>query len=184
MALICAVNQAEGKVQRPVRSSEPQWYAAYTWANHEKRVADQFVERTVEHFLPTFESIRRWRDRRMRIQQPLFSGYIFVRLALQDRLRVLQVPSVVRLVSFNGQPAALSDQEIDTLRKSLIPELGALPHPYLRVGRRVRIVKGPLYGAEGVVVRKKNGFRFVLLMDLIMRAASVDVDAADIQAIP
>jgi len=184
MASICAANPVEGQVQRPVGYSEPQWYAAYTWANHEKRVADQFVERTVEHFLPTFESIRRWKDRRMRIRQPLFSGYIFVRLALQDRLRVLQVPSVVRLVSFNGQPAALSDQEIDTLRKSLIPELRALPHPYLKVGRRVRIVKGPLYGAEGVVVRKKNGFRFVLLMDLIMRAASVDVDAADIQAIP
>lgn len=184
MALICAVNPGEGYMQRPVAYSEPQWYAAYTWANHEKRVADQFVERRVEHFLPTFESIRRWKDRRMRIQQPLFSGYIFVRFALQDRLRVLQVPSVVRLVCFNGQPAALSDQEIDTLRKSLIPELRALPHPYLRVGRRVRIVKGPLCGAEGVVVRKKNSFRFVLLMDLIMRAASVEVDAADIQAIP
>ena len=63
MALICAVNQAEGKVQRPIGYSEPQWYAAYTWANHEKRVADQFVERTVEHFLPTFESIRRWSHR-------------------------------------------------------------------------------------------------------------------------
>jgi|SRR5882672_3312889 len=184
MAIFCAVKSGEGHVQWPVGYSEPQWYAAYTWANHEKRVADQFVERRVEHFLPTFESIRHWKDRRMRIQQPLFSGYIFVRLALQDRLRVLQVPSVVRLVSFNGRPAVLSDQEVDILRKSLIPELRALPHPYLKVGRRVRIVKGPLYGAEGVVVRKKNGFRFVLLMDLIMRAASVDVDAADIQAIP
>jgi transcription antitermination factor NusG len=184
MASDCAIHPGERHVQWHVGYSEPQWYAAYTWANHEKRVADQFVERRVEHFLPTFESVRRWKDRRMRIQQPLFSGYIFVRLALQDRLRVLQVPSVVRLVSFNGQPAALSDQEIDTLRKSLIPELRALPHPYLRVGRRVRIVKGPLYGAEGVVVRRKNGFRFVLLMDLIMRAASLEVDAADIQAIP
>lgn len=184
MPLNCEVNQAEGHVEWPVGHSEPHWYAAYTWANHEKRVADQFVERRVEHFLPTFESIRRWKDRRMRIQQPLFSGYIFVRLALQDRLRILQVPSVVRLVSFNGQPAPLSDQEIDTLQKSLIPELRALPHPYLKVGRRVRIVKGPLSGAEGVVVRRKNGLRFVLLMDLIMRAASVEVGAADIQAIP
>jgi transcription termination/antitermination protein NusG len=164
--------------------SEPLWYAAYTWANHEKRVADQFADRSVEHFLPTFESIRRWKDRKMRIQQPLFTGYIFVRLALKDRLRVLQVPSVVRLVGFNGQPAAVSDQEIDTLRKSMIPGLQALPHPYLRVGRRVRIVRGPLIGAEGVLVRRKNAIRFVLLMDLIMRAASVEVDAADIQPIP
>jgi transcription antitermination factor NusG len=168
----------------PVEYVEPRWYAVYTCANQEKRVADQFLQRRVEHFLPTFETIRRWKDRRMRIQQPLFSGYIFVRLALRDRLRVLQVSSVVRLVGFNGCPTPVSDHEIDTLRKSLIPELGALPHPYLRVGKRVRIVKGPLHGAEGVLVRKKNAFRFVLLMDMIMQAASVEVDASDIQAIP
>src|SRR5216684_2635732 len=96
----------------PAEYSEPRWYAVYTCVNQEKRVADQFALRRVEHFLPTFESIRRWKDRRVRIQQPLFSGYVFVRLALQDRLRVLQVPSVVRLVSFNGQPAPLSDKEI------------------------------------------------------------------------
>ena len=82
--------------------AEPAWYAVYTCANHEKRVADQFVQRSVEHFLPTFETIRRWKDRKMRIQQPLFPGYIFVRLLLRDRLRVLQVPSVVRLVGFGG----------------------------------------------------------------------------------
>ena len=172
-----------GPAQWPLVNSEPQWFAAYTWANHEKRVADQFVQRSVEHFLPTCETIRRWKDRKVRIQQPLFSGYIFVRLALRDRLQVLQVPSVVRLVGFNGCPAALSDQEIETLRKSLIPDLGALPHPYLKEGKRVRIVKGPLHGVEGILIRKKNAFRFVVSIDLIMRAASVEVDAADVERI-
>lgn len=167
-----------------VGDTRPAWYAAYTWANHEKRVADQFVQRNVEHFLPTFETVRHWKDRKVRIQQPLFPGYIFVRLALRERLKVLQVPSVVRLISFNGYPAALPSQEIETLRNSVLPEMGVAPHPYLKEGRKVRIVRGPLCGAEGILVRKKNAFRFVLLIDLIMRAVSVEVDAADIQAIP
>src|SRR5580704_794722 len=135
-----------GVTNWPAEYSEPRWYAAYTCVNQEKRVASQFSERHVEHFLPTFESVRRWKDRRVRMQRPLFPGYLFVRLALKDRLKILMVPSVVRLVGFNGGPVALSDTEIETMQTSLIPELGAMPHPYLAEGRKVRIINGPLIG--------------------------------------
>jgi transcription antitermination factor NusG len=167
----------------PVGDPAPAWYAAYTCANHEKKVAGQLAERDVEHYLPTFEAVRRWSDRSMRIQQPLFPGYVFVRLSLRERLRVLQVPSVVRLVGFNGSPAPLPDREIETLRRSLIAELGTSPHPYLKEGTKVRIVRGPLEGAEGILIRKKNIFRVVISIDLILRAASVEVDIADVQRI-
>src|SRR5271165_6388224 len=90
-----------------VQYCEVRWYAAYTSANHEKRVATQLKERAVEHFLPLYESVRRWKDRRMKLQMPLFPGYVFVRLALRDRLQVLQVPGVAKLVGFNGAPAEL-----------------------------------------------------------------------------
>src|SRR5437016_1067366 len=98
---------------------EPRWFAAYTSANHEKRVALQVAQRSVEHFLPVYESLRQWKDRRMRVELPLFPGYVFVRLALRDRLRVLQVPGVVRLVGFNGVPSPLPDGEIESLRLAL-----------------------------------------------------------------
>jgi transcription antitermination factor NusG len=164
----------------PLTDGESAWYAVYTCANHERRVADQLAERSVEHFLPTYESLRRWGARKMRIQQPLFPGYIFVRLVLRDRLRVLQVPSVVRLVGFGSQPAALSCREVESLRISLLPELRALPHPYLKRGKKVRIVNGPLEGTEGVLIRRKNAFRLVVSIDLITRAVSVEVDASDV----
>ncbi len=167
----------------PVEYAEPRWYAAYTCVNQEKRVASQFSERHVEHFLPTFESVRRWKDRSVRLQRPLFPGYLFVRLALKDRLKVLMVPSVVRLVGFNGGPVALSETEIETMQTSLIPELGAMPHKYLTEGRKVRIVNGPLIGTEGILIRKKNAFRVVVSIDLIMRAASVEIDATDLERI-
>src|SRR6266404_1332335 len=93
----------------PPGYSDQRWYAAYTCANHEKCVAAELKARAVEHFLPLYSSVRRWRDRRVRLDLPLFPGYVFLRLALRDKLRVLQIPSVVRLVGFNGQPAALAD---------------------------------------------------------------------------
>src|SRR6266566_3595754 len=100
-------------------SLEPHWYAAYTSANHEKRVAIQLGQRSVEHFLPTYESVRRWKDRRKKLELPLFPGYVFVRMALRQRLRVLQIPGVACLVGFGGQPAALATEEIEALRMGL-----------------------------------------------------------------
>jgi transcription antitermination factor NusG len=159
------------------------WYAVYTCANHEKQVASQFLERSIEHFLPLYESTRRWADRKKRIQLPLFDGYVFVRIALRDRLNVLRVPSVVKLVGFNGQPAAVSSGEMEFLKNTLLPELRAEPHPYLTAGRRVRIVRGALQGAEGILIRKKKASRVVVCMDLIARAASVEVESADLERI-
>src|SRR5258708_30399654 len=100
----------------PAESYEPHWYAAYTCAKHEKRVAEQFTERALENFLPQYESVRRWKDRRMKLQLPLFPGYLFVRLALRDRLRALETPSVVRLGGFKRRPTAPPDQKIEALR--------------------------------------------------------------------
>src|SRR5260370_3992395 len=92
------------------------WYAVYTCANHERRVAEQLRERCIEHFLPLCECERRWKDRRVTLQTPLFPGYIFVRVTLYDRLRVLQTPGIVHLVSFGGHPAPLPPEEIQAIQ--------------------------------------------------------------------
>lgn len=159
---------------------EPRWYAAYICANHEKRVAAELQARTVERFLPLYSSVRRWKDRRVNLELPLFPGYVFVRLALRDRLRVLQVPSVVQLVGFGGHPAALPNEEIEALRTGLGQSLNAQPHPFLKVGKRVRITNGPFAGLEGVLKRKKNSLRVVVSVELIQRSIVVDVDVADV----
>ena len=167
----------------PAEYLEPRWYAAYTSANHEKRVALQLGQRSVEHFLPLYASVRRWKDRKMQLQLPFFPGYVFVRLALRDRLQVLQVPGVAKLVGFNGLPCALPDSEIEAIQTCLTRKANLEPHPYVQVGRRVRVKAGPLEGLEGFVVRKKNRVRFVISLDLIQRSAAVEVDAADLQPI-
>jgi transcription antitermination factor NusG len=174
---------AGGRAFFPEAYIEERWYAAYTCANHEKRVAHQLEERAVEHFLPLYRSVRRWSDRRVQIDLPLFPGYVFVRLALRNRLRVVQIPSVGRLVGFNGLPVALQDEEVEALRNGLAQRLRAEPHPSLTVGRRVRMVSGPLKGIEGMLVRKKGALRLILSINAIMRSVAVEVDVADVEPI-
>jgi transcription termination/antitermination protein NusG len=160
---------------------EEHWYVLYTCANHERRVTAELQARSVEHFLPLYSSTRRWKDRRVTLELPLFPGYVFVRLTLRERLLVLQIPSVVRFVGLGGQPTALPDEDMEILRSGLSQRLRAEPHPFLTVGRRVRIRSGPLAGLEGKLVRKMGGFRVVIAIELIMRSVSVNVAISDIE---
>jgi len=157
------------------------WYAAYTAPRHEKRVTQQMEGQRIDCFLPLYKSIRRWKDRRKQLDLPLFPGYVFVHMALRDRLQVLQLPGVVQLVSFSGKPAALPDAEIEALRSGLARNLHAEPHPYLTVGRRVRVRRGSVEGLEGILVRRKQKFRVVLSIELIQRSVAIEVDEADIE---
>lgn len=160
------------------------WYAAYTCVRHEKAVARQLADRGLDCFLPLYRTVHRWKDRRKQLDLALFPGYVFVRIDLRDRLKVLQVPSVVNLVNFNGQPASIHESEIEFLRQRLVGQSQVEPHPYLSVGRRVRITKGPFAGAEGILVRKKDRCRVVMSIELLQRSVSIEVDETDIAAIP
>jgi transcription antitermination factor NusG len=163
--------------------SGPNWYALYTCPRHEKSVAQQIEERSIPCFLPLYRSLRRWKDRRKELELALFPGYVFVQIALRDRLRVLQLPSAVRLVSFNGQPAVLPEQEIEQLRERLKTGSRMEPHPYLQVGRRVRVCSGPMQGLEGIIVRRKQGCRLVFSLDAIMRSVAVEVDESEVEPV-
>ena len=159
------------------------WYALYTCSRHEKQIAAQLQQHDIEFFLPLYESLRRWKDRRVKIQLPLFPGYVFVRTELQRKSEVLHLPGAVRFVAFNGHPAILSEADLLTLRAGLNQGVRAQPHPYLRIGRRVRVCRGPLSGMEGILVRRKDHFRLVVSVDLIMRSIAIEVDAADVEPV-
>jgi len=162
---------------------EARWYAAYTRANHERRVAQQLAAKAVEHFLPTYSSVRRWRDRRVTLHLPLFPGYVFVRMDLGGRLGVLQIPGVARLVGFGGMPTALPDEEIGALRTGFFCGIRAEPHPFLTAGRRVRVKNGPLAGLEGILTKRKKRTRLVVSVELIRRSMAIEMDEADLQAV-
>lgn len=161
--------------------SEARWYAAHTKSRHEKTVAEQLQNKGIETFLPLYATVRRWKNGNHLVQLPLFPGYAFARFALADRLPVLKVPGVVRLVGFSGIPAAIADDQVESLRQALADGVSAEPHPYLTEGRRVRITAGPLVGREGILVRRQGTARVVLSIDLIQRSVLVDVSAESLE---
>lgn len=162
------------------QSPAPLWLVAYTLPRHEKAVQEQLSLRGIESFLPLYSRASRWKDRMMHLQLPLFPCYVFARVPLRQRVRVLESPGVVRLVGFNGHPAALPDTEIESLQRALEAR-AAEPYPYLTAGRRVQVTSGPLQGIEGIVVRRKNNLRIVVSIDCILRSVSLEIQASELR---
>ena len=140
--------------------------------------------RGIEHYLPLYQTQRRWSDgSKVTLDLPLFPGYLFVHIDRSERVPVLQVPGVLRVVGGTGrQPASLPDAEINALRAGLSLR-NAEPHPLLTVGQRARIRSGALAGMEGVVVRRKNSLRVVLTMDLIQQSVAVEVNETELETL-
>ncbi len=178
-----ALRSVERQKALPINHCQLHWYAAYTCANHEKRVAEQLSARGVSHFLPLYTSVRQWKDRRVTLQLPLFAGYVFVRMALRDRLQVQQIPGVARLVGFNGLPTALCDEEIEMVRMGLESGVCVQPHAFLTLGQRVRVINGPMAGLQGILKRRKGLARLVVSVEVIQRAIAVEIDQADVEPI-
>jgi transcription antitermination factor NusG len=157
------------------------WYALYTASNQEKRVEQHLRMKGVEVFLPLYTIAKRWKNRMtMKVELPLFAGYAFVKIALAERVRVLEVPGVVSLVGNGREPLPLPDAEIDTLRTGLrLRQVD--PYPYLKVGNRARIRAGALAGLEGIVIRKDDRLQMVVSIDAIMRSFAVRVHADELE---
>jgi transcription antitermination factor NusG len=159
----------------------PQWYALRTRSRHEKRVREQLEQRAVEAFLPTVSKWSRWKDRKKRVEWPLFPGYCFARFDVANRLPVLKCDGVVQIVGLASEPSPIPDYEITGIRQLIESELAFDPCPMVRVGEMVRLVSGPLKGVVGRLLRKGSQARLMLAVDLIGQAVSVEVDAADVR---
>lgn len=160
---------------------EAHWYAVRTRSRHEKRVCDQLDGRPgVEVFLPIWERWSRWKDRKKKVQFPLFPGYCFARFQYGERLLVLKAFGVVDLVGVSGQPEPIPEAEIDAIRTLVGSTLRYDPHPFLTEGMEVEVVRGPLMGVRGRLIRKDREARLVLSVTLIRQSAAVEIDAADV----
>ena len=159
----------------------PEWYAIWTRARHEQVVRDQLARKGVEAFLPTITRWSRWKDRKKKIDWPLFPGYCFARFDPRERLPILKCSGVVTIVAFDGEIVAIPEQEIDGIRRLIDSDLQYDPCPLIREGMKVEVVHGPLKGVMGLLVRKGAHARLVLAVDLIGQAVSVEVDAADVR---
>jgi transcription antitermination factor NusG len=174
---------APGEAILAAKEAPLQWFAAYTTPRHEKHVAELLAEREIETFLPLYRTVRQWKKSSPTLLElPLFPCYLFVRVRRSARGAVLSMPGVLSIVGSPKEPWPLPHFEIEALRVGA--QMGKIePHSYLKVGERVRIITGSMAGVEGILVRKKNQFRFVLTLDAIMRSVAVEVDANDLELV-
>jgi transcription antitermination factor NusG len=160
-----------------------QWYALYTRSRHEKFVDGELRKKGIETFLPLRKITRHWSDRVKKIEEPIFSGYLFVHIPLRNQLEVLQARGSVRLVGSNSTPTPVSERELEAVRHFIQVDISADPYPYLAQGDRVYVRSGPLKGVEGFIVRKNKHTRLVISLDLLFQSISVEIDEALVEKV-
>lgn len=165
-----------------IESRQRFWFAVYTVPRHEKQICQHLQMKEVSSFLPLYTAVHQWKTGPARVELPLFPNYLFVHITNEERHKVLSLSGVRGIVGSGSKPAPLPDSDIACLRQSL--EAGWIePHPYLKVGTQVRIVRGPLAGVEGVLIRRKSVMKVVLSIDLIMKSLAVEVSSADLEPV-
>jgi transcription antitermination factor NusG len=172
------LNSQDSRVGHP--DSAP-WFALYTRHQHEKVVAEMLTAKGFEAFLPLYDSMRLWKDRKKTISLPLFPCYVFVRGPLERKLAMITTPGV-HMILYRGENVALiPGEEMQAIQKAVDGPYCVEPHPYLKCGERVRVKHGSLEGVEGVLVRKKNLYRLVLSVNMVAQSVAVEIDAADVE---
>lgn len=160
-----------------------QWFAVWTKSRQEKVAAAMIEALGVTSFLPLRSESRQWSDRKQTIHVPLFSGYLFVKMDLLDgsKGRVLQIPGVAGIVGNINGPCPIPEEQIEAVR--IVVERGTdyTVQPILEEGDKVRVVRGPLAGMVGHLIRANSLARLVISIRLIHRSIAVHVDWHDVE---
>jgi transcription antitermination factor NusG len=161
------------------------WYAIHTMPRHEKRIAVHLQGKRVCTFLPMLQQNHRWTDRRSKVEVPMFSCYVFVRMfeTVEERLNVLRTPGVFGFVGSERQGTPIPDEEIENLRTAITGKIPCLVHPFVSAGKRVRIRGGALDGVEGILMGQGGEQSVVVSVELLRRSVSIRVEGYDIEAV-
>jgi transcription termination/antitermination protein NusG len=170
-----------------VRPTRVHWYAAWTNSHCEQLVHDQLHAKGFEPFLPKVEVWSRRRGGRRLVSTPLFPGYVFLHHPVMSKVDYIEVCKARGLVRVLGERwdrlETIPDDEVDSIRRVLEAHVPMMPHPYLRDGERVRIVRGPLTDVEGLLIRTKpNKGLVVVRVTLLQRSVAVEVDCTAVAA--
>jgi transcription antitermination factor NusG len=164
-----------------IAAQPPAWWALYTRHQHEKTVAEMLATKGFDVFLPLYESTRRWKDRTKVLSLPLFPCYVFVLGGLDRKLQVVTTPGIHMILYRGDRVATIPQQEIDAIQRAVDGAYRVEPHPFLKCGMRVRVVRGALEGVEGILLRKKNLYRLILSVDMLAQSVAVEVHASDVE---
>jgi transcriptional antiterminator NusG len=161
------------------------WFALYVKSRHEFITNGELQKKGIETFLPSVRISRQWKDRRKLIDFPLFPGYLFVHIypKPEEFFNVYKTTGVVKIISEErGHPSPLSYEEINSLR--LLTDSGKELdiYPHIKEGMWVRVRRGSLKGAEGILEKKEDQYMFLVNINLLGRSVGVKIYADDIES--
>jgi len=157
-----------------IREYTGQWWVAHTKSRNEKALAHDLISREISYFLPMTWKVRRKSRRTIKSLLPLFSGYLFFCGDDNQRTELLKTDRVANLIEVKDQEKFLG--ELEQIERVLQTGTTLMPHKYVKVGQKCRVVAGPLMGLQGIVVNTKGMMRLVLQVDMLGQAASVEID--------
>ncbi len=165
--------------------NQARWYAVRTRSRHEKLVARQLENQGIESFLPVVTKVHNWSDRRKQVEEPLFSGYTFLRMihSSDERVRVLRTQGVVGFVGVQGTGIPIPDHQIEDVKTLLKSKMAYQERPFLHIGQRVRVRGGALDGMEGILVAENGDRSLVISVEPIQRSLCVRVAGYDVEAV-
>jgi len=169
-----------------IKQEPANWYAVQTRARNEKVISERLKEQGLITFLPLVTEIRRWSDRKKKVELPLFSCYVFVKLVFansEERMRVFRTNGVFGIVSMGGEPIPIPEEQIEALRTVATQRISWSAHPFLKIGQRVRIRGGSLDGVEGVLLSRNGDRTLIISVDAIQRSLAVRVEGYDVEAL-
>lgn len=160
------------------------WYAVQTRARNEKVIAERLQEQGLITFLPLVTEIRSWSDRKKKVELPLFSCYVFVKLVFgnnEARMRLYRTNGVFGIVSMRGEAIPIPEEQIEALRTVVTQKIAWSAHDFLKVGQRVRIRGGSMDGVEGVLLSRDGDRTLIISVDAIQRSLAVRVEGYEVE---
>jgi len=158
------------------------WYAIRTRSNFERTVSTVLAGKGYQQYLPIFRVKKRWSDRIVETELPLFPGYVFCRFNSKKRVPILSTPGVLAVVGLGTEAKAIPDAEIEAVERVVLSGFAAGPCPFIGEGQRIRIKQGPLESVEGILLRRKSEWRLVVSITMLQRSVSIEIDASWITA--
>jgi len=159
------------------------WYALWVKSRHEFIARDDLTGKGFETFLPSVMRLQQWRDRKKKVEFPVFPGYLFVFLkqSAQDFQRVVQARGTVAFVCLEpGFPTPVVPEEIHTLQAVVTSGQPFDVYPQFQEGARVKICQGPLQGTEGILAKKENQHLFCVNVEILGRSVGLKISPNDI----
>jgi transcription antitermination factor NusG len=186
MGTVSVTERAELRIRSHIWDNERgEWYAIHSRSNFEKRIVRELERKGVHAYLPAYEEIHQWKDRKKRVDLPLFPGYVFAHFTdgPATRLHILQTAGVVRILGHGSGIEPVPESQIDAVRTILRSGAAYSVHPLLRKGVRVRVVRGTLCGLEGVLARIKKQSRLIVSIPLLNQSVATEVNASDVEPV-